>query len=172
MPPEEAAMDPEITIRPLKPEDTEAAAAIAVAAWKPIFAHFRSVLGDEMYDICYPDGYEVIKAAQVRGACRGEGGALVAVAEVGGQVVAFISYYPHRTASTAEIGNNAVHPDWQGRGIGPRMYEFVFDQLRTMSVRVVRVRTGGDPAHAPARRAYEKAGFQVSLPEVTYYREL
>ena len=165
-------MNPEIVIRPLQAEDAEAVAQIAVAAWEPIFAHFRSVMGDEMFAICYPDGYEVVKAAQVRSACRGEGGALVAVAEVGGRVVGFISYYPRRTATVAEIGNNAVHPDWQGRGIGPRMYEHAFQTLREMGIRAVRVRTGGDPSHAPARRAYEKAGFGTSLPEVEYYRLL
>jgi hypothetical protein len=35
-----------------------------------------------------------------------------------------------------------------------------------------RVTTGGDPAHAPARRGYEKAGFGADLPSVTYHREL
>ena len=34
------------------------------------------------------------------------------------------------------------------------------------------VHTGGDSAHASARRAYQKAGFTVQLPGVTYYREL
>ena len=36
----------------------------------------------------------------------------------------------------------------------------------------VRVTTGADDAHAPARRAYEKAGFEKSLSSVTYYKKL
>ena len=31
--------------------------------------------------------------------------------------------------------------------------------------------TGGDPGHAPARAAYEKAGFRP-FPQVRYYRML
>ena len=165
-------MRSEVILRDLQPGDVESAAQIAVAAWEPIFGYFRSVMGEEMLSLCYPHGWQEVKETQVRGACRGEGGASVVVAEVDGQVVGFISYYIQRTATVAEIGNNAVHPDWQGHGIGPQMYEHVFQRLRERGVQVVRVRTGGDPAHAPARRAYEKAGFDVSLPEVTYYRML
>ena len=162
----------EIMLRELRPGDEEAVARIAVAAWEPIFAHFRSVMGQEMFAACYPNGWQAIKEGQVRSACRGEGGALMAVAEEEGEVVGFISYYLQRAGNVAEIGNNAVHPDRQGRGIGPRMYEHVLQRLRELGVQVVRVRTGGDPAHAPARRAYENAGFNVSLPEVQYYQLL
>ena len=34
------------------------------------------------------------------------------------------------------------------------------------------VGTGGDPSHAPARRAYEKAGFGPAIPSLYYYRAL
>ena len=44
--------------------------------------------------------------------------------------------------------------------------------LRAHGMRVVKVTTGGDKSHAPARRAYEKAGFRTDLPTVTYFREL
>jgi len=36
----------------------------------------------------------------------------------------------------------------------------------------VKVTTGLDDKHAPARRAYEKIGFTKNLPSVTYYKEL
>jgi hypothetical protein len=34
------------------------------------------------------------------------------------------------------------------------------------------VGTGGDPSHAPARRAYAKAGFGPAIPSLTLYRLL
>jgi hypothetical protein len=34
------------------------------------------------------------------------------------------------------------------------------------------VGTGGDRSHAPARRAYEKAGFIVGLPSIYLYQRL
>ena len=37
---------------------------------------------------------------------------------------------------------------------------------------VATVGTGGDPSHAPARRAYETAGFGPAIPSLTLYRLL
>jgi hypothetical protein len=37
---------------------------------------------------------------------------------------------------------------------------------------VATVSTGGDPSHAPARRAYEKAGFGPAIPSVSLYKLL
>lgn len=34
------------------------------------------------------------------------------------------------------------------------------------------VGTGGDPSHAAARRAYEKAGFDAVIPSVWMFRKL
>ena len=36
----------------------------------------------------------------------------------------------------------------------------------------IRAGTGGDEAHAPARRAYQKAGFDIELSSVQLYRAL
>lgn len=40
------------------------------------------------------------------------------------------------------------------------------------AIRVATVASGGDPGHAPARRAYEKAGFNVTIPSVWMCRTL
>jgi hypothetical protein len=37
---------------------------------------------------------------------------------------------------------------------------------------VAYVGTGGDPGHAAARRAYEKAGYHAAVPAVHYFQEL
>ncbi len=39
-------------------------------------------------------------------------------------------------------------------------------------MRVATVTTGGDPKHAAAHRAYEKAGFDVQIPSVWLCRKL
>jgi len=52
------------------------------------------------------------------------------------------------------------------------MYDFVMERMKEAGMKAVRVNTGADEAHAPARRAYEKAGFERSIPSVMYYREL
>ncbi|MCI0882720.1 MAG: GNAT family N-acetyltransferase, partial [Chloroflexi bacterium] len=65
-----------------------------------------------------------------------------------------------------------VHPHFQNRGIGTHMYTFVLDWLKGQGMKVISVSTGGDPSHAPARRAYEKAGFTCAIPSVRYYLEI
>jgi hypothetical protein len=44
--------------------------------------------------------------------------------------------------------------------------------LKAAGMQLATVGTGGDPSHAPARRAYEKAGFNVHLPSIYMYRKL
>jgi ribosomal protein S18 acetylase RimI-like enzyme len=164
-------MDQQLTVKPYEPGDEASVVAIAVAAWAPVYAYRRERMGDDLFHVAHPDWREE-KARQVRAACRDGGADNVCVAAVGGRVVGFCTFYVRRTPGVGEIGNNAVDPEWQGRGIAQRLYAYAFDALRAQGVAAVRVHTGGDPAHAPARRAYEKAGFQVALPEVTYYRAL
>jgi len=160
-----------VVIRGLEPRDVEAIAEIAVAAWTPIYAFYRQAMGDDLFAAACPDWQER-KAAQVRAACDPQGRAMVCVAQNAGQIVGFTTFYADDASGIGEIGNNAVCPDFQGMGIGPRMYEYVFDRLGELGMSFVRVCTGGDPAHAPARRAYEKVGFSIRLPGVKYYRPL
>lgn len=160
-----------LLIRDVRQEDVDAVVAIAAAAWRSIFAWYRETLGEELSELVHPDP-EADKERQVRRACRAEGGARVCVAELDGQVVGFITIWFDRGSGIGEIGNNAVHPDYQRRGIGPRMYQHAFALMREEGMRYCKVGTGGDPSHAPARHAYQKAGFTIAVPSVTYYRKL
>lgn len=164
-------MSDELTLRELAEGDVEALVEIALAAWVPVFAYYRQALGDELYAIAFP-AWQEDKARQIRTACAPGSRALVDVAELGGRPVGFVTCYPNEGTRVGEIGNNAVHPAFQGRGIAPQLYQRAFARLRAAGMRAVRVRTGADPAHAPARRAYEKVGFSRHLPWVEYFREL
>ncbi len=161
----------ELVIRELEQSDLEAVLEIAIASWAPIFAFYRQTLGEDLFTAAHPN-WQAEKARQVRAACHPGRGAMVSVAERDGHIVGFITLYADDASRIGEIGNNAVHPDFQGEGIGTRMYEYVFDRLRERGMRFVRVGTGLDPAHAPARRAYVKAGFSIEIPSVQYYRRL
>ena len=57
-------------------------------------------------------------------------------------------------------------------GIAKKLYDAVFERLCDAGCEVVRVGTGLDDAHAPARRAYEKAGFEASLSSIVYYKKI
>jgi ribosomal protein S18 acetylase RimI-like enzyme len=157
-------------VRDLAPGDVDAIVGIAVAAWEPIYRYYRQEMGEELFQILHPD-WRAEKAGQVERACLPGSRAGVCIAEQDGQVVGFATYYAN-DSGVGEIGNNAVLPERQGQGIGTRMYGYVFDRLRALGMRYVKVSTGGDPAHAPARGAYRRAGFEVGLPAVDYYRQL
>jgi ribosomal protein S18 acetylase RimI-like enzyme len=162
---------PDPLIRPATADDVPAACEIARLAWEPIYAEFRRRVGDDIFAKLYPN-WEETKMEQVRQAFEKHPGSML-VTEVDGQVAAFITFFViNTTAGLGEIGNNAVHPDFQGRGLGRAQYERVFEELRANGCGIVQVTTGLDDAHAPARRAYEAAGFDIELPKITYMRKL
>jgi ribosomal protein S18 acetylase RimI-like enzyme len=100
----------------------------------------------------------------------GKGGWLV-VAELRGSVVGVVNYQVDRETQSGSIGVSAVHPAQQGKGIGSLMYRHVLDLMSAQGVSYATADTGADSSHAPARRAYEKAGF-VAVPTVHYFMEL
>lgn len=164
-------MTEDVVLRPVTPDDIPALLDTAVSAWAPIFASFEDLLGVGIFDTVFPD-WRSDKREQIASACLGEYGAVVLVAELAGAPVGFVSYYVDSRRGIGEISNNAVAPDYQNRGIATRLYQRAISEMREAGVTVVKVQTGGDGSHAPARRAYEKAGFVRSLPGVTYFLDL
>ncbi len=158
-----------LIIRKMIDSDAEHLVAIACAAWEPIYELRRQVLGDELFTLVHPDWREE-KSGQIRHACQSQD-IEVWVAEENGRPVGFVSFSCGAN-QVGRIGNNAVHPRCQGRGIASMLYEKALNEMRAKGMRAARVYTGGDPAHARARRTYEKAGFDISLPSVDYFRLL
>lgn len=161
----------DLRVREFDPADTERLVDIALAAWAPVFASFEHMLGTELAAHLRPD-WRAEKARQIRSACADDRGPVL-VACLDDTIVGFVTFYPNApTPGVGEIGNNAVDPTYQNRGIAGQMYEEVFTRLREAGMQYVKVRTGGDPAHAPARAAYERVGFDRAVPSVDYYRAL
>ena len=161
-----------IEIRELRPGDDHHLVDIALAAWTPIYEAYRGELGEELFEFLHAD-WPKRKAEQILSVCRADepGKVLVAYENLG--VAGFVSYYPNEPKTgMAQIGNNAAHPDFQRRGIAKMMYRAVFECLRNDGIKYVKVRTGGDPAHLPARKAYEGVDFNIGLPVVEYFRHL
>ena len=141
------------------------------AAFAPVFASFRSMLGEDIYNLAQAredEAQGALLASLLAPASRWE----VYVAEIAGAVVGFVSVQLNPETRVGEIGLNAVHPDHAGKGIGTAMYDFALACMTEAGMRVATVATGGDPSHAPARRAYEKAGFTVQIPSVWLCRKL
>jgi GNAT superfamily N-acetyltransferase len=164
-------MTNQVIVRALRPEDVDTLVDIAVAGWEPVNAARRQILGEELYAALNSD-WRARKARQVRSDCARDGRAMVCVAEMGGRIVGFAAYSVNESTGVGQLGNNAVHPDAQGKGVAGRMYGYVFDRFRERGMKFAHVGTGADPGHAAARRAYEKAGFDIQDHKVHYYRKL
>jgi len=161
-------MSSEVQIVRAQPEHMEAAGEIAVRAWEAIHAVAKRDLGEELHAALFSDWAELKRSAVLK-MLEGDRGY---VAILDGKVVGFIGYRLSPEKKLGHISLNAVDPDCRGMGIAPKMYEFVKEKMREEGMLYVTVHTGLDDGHAPARRAYEKAGFKRGRPSIDYYQEL
>ena len=99
--------------------------------------------------------------------------AVAVLVAIGGlHVAGFVAIeLDHPEEGMGEISMLGVDPDRQGAGTGTALTEFALERLKEAGMGVAMVETGGDPGHAPARRAYEKADFAL-LPIARYFKNL
>jgi ribosomal protein S18 acetylase RimI-like enzyme len=159
----------DLHIRSAASADLDRICDIAVTAWEPVYDEFRRRAGDATFAIMFPQANQC-KDAQIRAVFDSHPDSFI-VTECDGAVAGFATFFVVGER-LGEVGNNAVHPDFQGRGIGAAQMEEVLKRLKQAGCEVVKVFTGLDPSHAPARRMYEKAGFRQWWESVTYIREL
>jgi GNAT superfamily N-acetyltransferase len=130
----------------------------------------RDVLGEDIFLRLHPD-WRGDQAEAVRSSCTNDERD-VFVAAAGARPVGFVAIalnaFHERMGVIEIIG---VDPDYQRRGISSRLTEFATEHMRSQGMDIVVVETGGDPGHAPARTAYETAGFTL-LPIARYFRLL
>ena len=160
-----------IIIRPSVAEDLPHLNKIRQAAFEPIFASFRSILGEEIYGIAQAHE-DRAQGELLASLLASESRWKVYTAEVDSAIVGFVSIQLSQETKVGEIGLNAVCPDQANQGIGTTLYSFAIDKMKEADMQVATVSTGGDPSHAPARRAYEKAGFAVQIPSVWLCQKL
>ncbi len=160
-----------LVIRPARRDDVNRIRKIAAQAWDPIYQGYRQRMGDQLYERETPDDPLAVKAEAVAN-FYDEYPDWGLVTEIDGQVVGFITFVLNRDKGIGEIGNNAVEPGHQGRGIGTAQCQRVLEIFRQEGMRYAKVHTGLDPAHVPARAMYEKMGFEPIMPHVEYYRKL
>ena len=160
-----------IEIRPATAADAPRLEAIREAAFAPVFASFRALLGDEIYERAQAHE-DRNQGAYLASLLAPDSGWELYVAEEADTVVGFVAIQLNQERTIGELGLNAVHPDNAGAGVGTALYEFAIARMQDAGMRFATVSTGGDPSHAPARRAYEKAGFTVAIPSVWMCRLL
>lgn len=90
------------------------------------------------------------------------------VAEKDGKVVGYATWHAYPGKELAEIGNNAVHPDFQGKGIGKAMQAEI---SRRMDEEGFVKRTVSTLTHdLAAQKVYEKLGYARYAGSVHYLK--
>jgi GNAT superfamily N-acetyltransferase len=162
--------EPTGTIRQGRAQDAERCGEISRLAWTRVFDAWRELMGDELFEQ-HHGGWEERHGGACEKAVR-EAPERAIVTVVDGEIVGFLTWYLPGPEGVGEIGANAVHPDWQGRGIGARQCRHALDLFREQGLTSATVYTGLDEGHAPARTQYLKAGFQCSTPHIRYFMKL
>ena len=157
-------------IRPYKKHDLPAITDIANRAWQDIYDMFEETYGHELFRALTPDR-QTCKGAQIHHQAVHHP-EWIYVCEDGGSIVGFVTFSLDRDTGVGQIGNNAVDPARRGKGYAQLMYQAVLERFREEGMAFASVRTGLDKAHAAARKAYERAGFDIRHEDVCYYRKL
>lgn len=121
--------------------------AAQVARWKRMYPLIRTLA-------CFPNPYRYMLN--------------VHVLEEDGRIQGFIQTSPGNAERTRwHIDFVAVAPECQGKGLGVRLVEHVFEHYGLQGVKCFTLEV--DHANAPALRLYEKLGFR-QYAAVTYYQ--
>jgi RimJ/RimL family protein N-acetyltransferase len=157
-------------IRKYKPGDLAKIVDMGNRAWREIYRMFRETYGDELFQLVVPNE-ATFKGEQIKSHCERHP-EWVFVCEEEERIVGFITFTLNFGTKIGEIGNNAKDLDCDLKGIGQQMYKAVLDYFREQGMVYAKVHTGLDYAHAPARKAYERAGFDIHHEDVDYFMKL
>jgi ribosomal protein S18 acetylase RimI-like enzyme len=156
-------------INPYNAKDLPAIVSLSVRAWAPVFESLQNAMDAQVFSHFYPHWQEV-QANAVEAACSASD-MEVWTARDGDSIVGFVAAKLHHDSGMGEIYMIAVDPEHQGMGIGGALTDQAIHWMRESGIAVAMVETGGDPGHAPARRIYERLGFQ-ELPVARYFIKL
>ncbi len=114
-------------------------------ALKDVTVHaFSGVSIDEnierMFGADEPGRWKERKASHIDDDVRAHAAGIF-VAEEEGKVVGYITTRLDRGAKVGHIPNMAVHPDFQGRGIGRELIEAALDYFREQGMELARIET-------------------------------
>jgi [ribosomal protein S18]-alanine N-acetyltransferase len=77
-----------------------------------------------------------------------------------GRIIGF--QLSERYDHTAHLSRMAVHPDWQGRGVGRLLLRCALESYRTRGLQTATLNTQAD--NWPSKRLYHKFGFELASP--------
>lgn len=161
---------PRAVILPYESSMREEVVDLSLAAWAPVFESLRQAMLPEVFEAFYRGDWRRAQKTAVEAVCA-DPEVHVVVACVEERVAGFAALKTHEDDRMGEVYMIAVHPDFQRRGIATELMDWSNKWFADQGMSIVMVETGGDPGHAPARRAYEAAGFQ-RMEVARYFKAL
>ena len=158
-----------MVIRNYQPEDKKAILELTLRSWKPVFEGLKSSMSPEIYEIFVPDW--IAQQTQSVNLICDSADIEVIIAEKDNTILGFSSIKSHAEDLLGEIYMIGVDPDYQKAGIGSALIRASEKIIKGNGFSLVMVETGGDPGHAPARRAYETMGFEM-WPVARYLKRI
>ena len=122
-------MREQVRLVPAAATDLPELEEIRAAAFAPVFASFREILGPQIYEAAQRPEDEAQAGLLVELFDEGSPW-VVYLAQLAGRTVGFVSIRLDVDAGVGEIGLNAVAPSAAGQGIGTAMYDFAVDRMR------------------------------------------
>lgn len=159
-----------MVIEPYDNSKLDAIVRLSLRAWEPVFKSLEDTMSPAVYRAFYRDDWRAAQRRAVEAACSDEN-VHVWVAAEQSTTAGFVALKVHPEDRMGEIYMIAVDPDFQRRGIATSLTNHSVDWFKNAGMSIVMVETGGDPGHAPARRAYEAAGFRL-WPVARYFKDL
>jgi len=123
----------QVHVRPAHPGDFPALVALDEVAFDPLWHNTSQTFAHALENLPY-----------------------FAVAELVGQAVGYL--FSNRQGDTGHLSRVAVHPDYQGHGIGARLLAEAIEFFRTEKVKVVTLNTQKE--NAVSQRLYRHFGFR------------
>jgi ribosomal protein S18 acetylase RimI-like enzyme len=157
-------------IEPYEKSRLDAIVRLSLRAWAPVFESLEDALGPAVYRAFYRDDWRASQRRAVEAVCSDES-MHVWVATERSITAGFVALKLHAQDRMGEIYMIAVDPDFQRRGIATSLTRHGIEWFKNAGMSIAMVETGGDPGHAPARRAYEAAGFR-HFPVARYFKDL
>jgi ribosomal protein S18 acetylase RimI-like enzyme len=154
-----------LTVRPARFDDIKSICDITELAFEPVSLSrmrqdfFGENLGGKKWN--------AYKNRELEGFCRPRIYQVV-VADWAGQVVGYATWLFDSESGVAEIGNNAVHPKFQGKGIGMALQNEIERRMRKDGFTRFAVTTLGNDI--PAQKLYEKLGYTRFAESIHYLR--
>jgi len=153
-----------INVRTATVDDRNSIEAITMQSWE-------GVSGDQLFEKRYGKirklGWKERKTGSVLRSFDVDPGRFF-VAEVESETVGYASWNYRVSEETGQVGDNAVLPEYRGRGVGRALHERVLDHLESLGAKIIQV--GTLDVDIPAQRMYRRAGFRELVRSVTMYR--